>query len=495
MALKAVSEVFPLERFRWAMIPSSKQHTDVNGKHTQALGWVTVRAASGGRAPPCPPVAPLCCLGPARVPGPEPGADPGGRARVPAGRRDRQRKPGGAGRPRRGDSAARSTGLRPVFPVRLPPPRVSGVWAWAGAAGRRQPWTGGAAAAGGGTPKEGARRPPRAAATASPLPSSSLPHPSSSLPSPAHLGARPAPAAGARPGVAAPPPPAPRRKSPGSAGAATADPDLASASSPAPASAPHSNSTAQSLPAPGQGKAQPQRRGASGISAPAAGRPLSRRVFPAGYPLPEPALPAASLPPGRCGAPRHPLSTAAGASAPCPGGRAAATSCPASPSPSFVCFGFYRLSPALLRRALPPLSAGVGPAASPRSPPGRFRARRAPGRREQPGSPGDRLFSNGIKRLSVTFSVISTFRESAILRGKWERCHRPVGVFVYPGYSPGQRGELGGAGPPASPRPRRRGLGLPLLHREFLKSLCWHIPSGFQPCLGLWLTGSGEVSS
>ncbi|XP_054373950.1 translation initiation factor IF-2-like, partial [Molothrus ater] len=53
--------------------------------------------------------------------------------------------------------------------------------------------------------------------------------------SPPHLGARPAPAAGARPGVAAPPPPAPRRKSPESAGAATADPDPASASSPVPA--------------------------------------------------------------------------------------------------------------------------------------------------------------------------------------------------------------------------------------------------------------------
>ncbi|KAI1239939.1 Tight junction protein ZO-2, partial [Lamprotornis superbus] len=47
----------------------------------------------------------------------------------------------------------------------------------------------------------------------------------------------PAPAAGARPGVAAPPPPAPRRKSPDSAGAATADPE------PASASAPHSDST------------------------------------------------------------------------------------------------------------------------------------------------------------------------------------------------------------------------------------------------------------
>lgn len=53
VVLKAVSEVLPLERFIWAVIPSSKQNTDVNGKHTQALGWVTVRTASGHRAPPC----------------------------------------------------------------------------------------------------------------------------------------------------------------------------------------------------------------------------------------------------------------------------------------------------------------------------------------------------------------------------------------------------------------------------------------------------------
>lgn len=124
VVLKAVSEVFPLERFRWAMIPSSKQNTDVNGKHTQALGWVMVRPASGDKAPPCPPAGPLCCPGPARGASGRAGDQTRGQSRGPLPGTGRAEKSRGAGRPRRGDSAARSTGLRPVFPVPLPPPRV-----------------------------------------------------------------------------------------------------------------------------------------------------------------------------------------------------------------------------------------------------------------------------------------------------------------------------------------------------------------------------------
>lgn len=288
--------------------------------------------------------------------------------------------------------------------------------------------------------------------------------------------------------MAAPPLPASRRKSPDSAGAATADPD------PAPASAPYSDSTPRSLPAPG-------RRGRARRS-PSAGAPLGpllplpdalreQASISAGYPRPETAFSVASLPPGRCGALRYPLSPAAGASAARPGGRAAATSCPASPSRFFVCLGVYRPLACAPRASFAAFIRGSRTRRGPAGPP---QAGPAPaahlGGANSRGRPAIGFSLNGIKRLSVTFSVISTFRESAILRGKWERWHRRVGVFVYPGYSRG-----GGTGPPASARPRRRGLGLPLFHREFLKSLCWHIPSGFQPCLGFWLTGSGEVSS
>lgn len=119
VVLKAASEVFRLERFRWATIPSSKQNTDVNGKHTQALGLgdgAPCQRRQGSAVSPRRSALGAGCLGQSR------GPDPRDRAAVPCRDTGRAEKSRGAGRPCRGDSAARSTGLRPVFPVPLPPP-------------------------------------------------------------------------------------------------------------------------------------------------------------------------------------------------------------------------------------------------------------------------------------------------------------------------------------------------------------------------------------
>lgn len=245
------------------------------------------------------------------------------------------------------------------------PCRRRGCWcvrAWAGGEGE------GTLGPEGRQPQVGARlRRGRAARPVRPpLPHPCRPLPSPSFPSPPHLGARPAPAAGARPGVAAPPPPAPRRKSPDSAGAATADPDPAPASAPVPASAPLSDSTPPSLPAPGR-RGRARRRARSSPSAGAPPGPLlplpdalrEQASSPAGYPRPEPAPPAAPLRRGRCGAPRHPLLPAA---------RAAATSSPASPPRSFVCCGCYRPLACAPRARLAAFVRGTGPAAPPGPP-------------------------------------------------------------------------------------------------------------------------------
>lgn len=376
------------------------------------------------------------CLGQGR------GPDPGGRAGVPCRETGRAEKSRGAGRPRRGDSAARSTGLRPVFPVPLPPPRCWCVPAWAGGDGRRHPWTGGAAAAGGGTPKEGARRPPRPATTAPPLPCRALPSP----PLPTwgrgrHLRREPAPAWPHRPR----PRPAgnrPTRRERPQRTRSQPQPRPQSQLGPAlgfdaPSRCPLRGGRAGqgALPAPGRLWDLCSR-----CRTPSASRRVSPRDVPApnsrSSPLPSPRAgavsPAPLVPRGRCL--RSP-----------PRGPRCGHELPGFSS-SFFCV-LWLLSPCCLRSSgalchlCPRSRTRRAPAGPPRPvprPPRTWAARTA-------GLGRDRLFSNGIKRLSVTFSVISTFRESAILRGKWERCHRRVGVFVYPGYCRG--GRWGGGSP------------------------------------------------
>lgn len=246
--------VFPLERFRWATIPSSKQNTDVNGKHTQAPGLGGGHPASGGGAPPCPLAAPLWAGGASgRARGPHWGTDP----RSPAGTRDGQRRAGGRGGPAAVTQRRGAPGCDRYF---LFPRRRRGCWcvrAWPGGAGRRHPWTGGEAAAGGDTPREGPRRPPGPAATAPPLSFPALPI----LP----LSSPPGGEAGTCCG--SPPLPASRRKSPDAAGAAAR-----TQPQPRPRTRTRAPVAARSGTA-GPGKAQSQRPGAPGTSAPAAGRP------------------------------------------------------------------------------------------------------------------------------------------------------------------------------------------------------------------------------
>lgn len=301
------------------------------------------------------------------------GPDPGDRAAVPCRETGRAERSWGAGRPCRGDSAARSTGLRPVFPVPLPPPRVLVCAGVARGAGRRHPWTGGAAAAGGGTPKEGVPCPPRPAATAPPLwfsallilPLSSPPGGEAgtcggSPPRRGHAALARAPQEIARLGGSDHSGPG-RGPGPGPSLGPSPSPSLGPALGTDAPVASRSGTT-------GQSKAQSQRQGASGTSAPAAGRSPRAGEYPRGISSPRsralrrfsPARqvrcpPAPPVPRGRCfySPPRS---------------RAAATSCPAS-SRSFVCFGFSCPLAGAPRARFAAFVRGIRTRRAPRGPP------------------------------------------------------------------------------------------------------------------------------
>lgn len=150
---------------------------------------------------------------------------------------------------------------------------------------------------------------------------------------------------------------------------------------------------------------------------------MSRRVFPRDSLSPNPRSP--SLPSRQAGAvpPGTPCPPRPAPLLPAPG--AALRPRAAGFSSWFLCvLWLYRLLACAPRGRFAAFVRGAGPAGPRPVRPAAHLGGPAP------GSAAIGFALNGIKRLSVTFSVISTFRKSAILRGKWERCHWRAGVFV-----------------------------------------------------------------